>query len=98
MHEELYDAASKLEGQIASHILIEIIFEVANKVEAAETLVSKCDWINKLIGRLLKARDHHKLIQTVNSLRAIMEEMQKQFGFMAIKCLKNQSRHPLSGF
>lgn len=34
--EELYDAASKLEGQTASHILVEIIFKVADMVEALE--------------------------------------------------------------
>lgn len=40
-------------------------------------------WIDRVIGRILKARDHHRLIQSADSIRVRMEDMQKQLVVMA---------------
>lgn len=37
-----------------------------------ENVQVKVDWIDRVIGRILKARDHHKLIKFINSMRARM--------------------------
>lgn len=50
----LLDAASKLEGQVASPIL-PVVVEV---VEAVKNETVKVDWIDKVIGEILKTRDH----------------------------------------
>lgn len=52
----------------------EIISEVTDMIEAAENSDVKVNWIDRVIGKTLKERDHHKLIKTANSLMAWMEE------------------------
>lgn len=54
-------------------------------VEAVENAGFKADWIDQVLGRIQKVRDHHELIQITYSLRGQMEEIQKKLGFLTNK-------------
>lgn len=44
-------------------------------MEATESMGLKVDWINKVIWRILKTRDHHRLVLTTKSIRERMKDM-----------------------
>lgn len=48
---QAFGAASKLRGQTASQIPVEVISKVEDMVEDIENAGAKMDWINKVIGR-----------------------------------------------
>lgn len=83
--EELFDADTKLKGHTALHIPPEVIYEVVDTVETRENVGVKVDWIERVVGKILKVTHNYKLIQTRNSLRAQIGEMQKQLDFMTDK-------------
>lgn len=55
-------AAFKLKGMLP--FIPEIISKVMVKVETVENVGVRFDWNDKVIGEILKARDHHKLVNT----------------------------------
>lgn len=42
---------------------------MANTVEAAENVSVRVDWIYKVLGDILKPRDHQKLINIANPIK-----------------------------
>lgn len=55
---ELLDVAFKLEGLHVPQIMPEVFAKVAEVVEEAEKVCVRVDWFEKVIGRILKAKDH----------------------------------------
>lgn len=43
----------------------------------------RVDWFDKVIGKVLKAKDHEKLVHTANSIREHMEYLQRQLDMLA---------------
>lgn len=48
---------------------------MAEAVEVVEEISARVDWFDNVIGRILKAKDHHKLSQYVNLIREGMEDL-----------------------
>lgn len=44
-------------------------------VEAKKNVGIKVNWVDRVIGRILKAKDHPKLAQMVSSIRDHMEDI-----------------------
>lgn len=63
----LFDISSEVERQVVSQILLEVLSEVVDTTETGENVVVKVDWLDKLLGEILKTRDHQKLPHTRNS-------------------------------
>lgn len=65
---ELLDVATKLEGVLVSQVTTEVLAEV---VEEAENIGVKVDLLDKVIRKVLNARDHqdfpHKVISIKDS-------------------------------
>lgn len=74
----LLEAASKLEGRPVSQITSEVLFEVANVVEAGESMGVRVDWFDNMLGKILKAKDHYKFAHNVDLIRKCMEDLQSQ--------------------
>lgn len=55
---ELLDVAFKLEGLHVPQIMPEVLAKVAEVVEEAKKVCVRVDWFEKVIGRILKAKDH----------------------------------------
>lgn len=76
--EGLGNTASALEGHAATEIPQQTILEVEEAIAAMEGEGVRVDWISKHIGKLLKAKDHHRLARNVNQLREHVAGVQRQ--------------------
>lgn len=56
---------------------------MTDDLEAAERVGVKFEWIGQEIGRIPKARDHHRLPQIIDLLRECIEDMSKQLNVSA---------------
>lgn len=51
---------------------------MADAVEAAKSMGVRVDWFDKVIGKILKAKDHQKLEHTANRIWERMKGLQRQ--------------------
>lgn len=54
----LFDAASKLKRQAISQIRPEVLFEMADAMEAPEGMGVRVDCFDEVVRRILKVKDH----------------------------------------
>lgn len=57
-----------LEEYTILSITIEVISEVTEVLEGVESTGIRVDWLDQAIGKIHRAREHHKLIQNVKTL------------------------------
>lgn len=61
----------------------EVSFQVEDTVEATENMGVRFDWFQKVIEKVLKAKDQQKLAHTANSIRERMEDLQRKLDKLA---------------
>lgn len=77
----LWHATSDLEGHFATEIPQEMILEVAEAVATAEREGVRVEWIDREIGKTLKARDHSRFgqntIQLIEQVAVLAQQLDK---------------------
>lgn len=62
-----------------------MISDVVDMVEAVKNVGVRVDYIDKVMGEILKARDHQELAHTANLIRERMEVLQRQLDALVVE-------------
>lgn len=86
----LWNATSVCEGQAAIEIPQKTTLEVAETIATAESEGVQVDWIDREIGKILKAKDHQRFAQSADQLRERVAVLQRQLDEVAgkLRCLE----------
>lgn len=76
--ESLNGAATKLEKYSILRITKETIFEVVEVMRGAASAWIRIDWLDQVIEKIHKKREHNELVQKANILRVQVKEITEQ--------------------
>lgn len=75
---ELFEATSNLEGMPISKVTPEMLSEAEEVVEEAEKMGLRIEWFDRVIKKILEAKEHHEFEEKTASIKECMEVLQKQ--------------------
>lgn len=81
---------------LEDHTVLCITYKVLSVVvEGAMSTIVKIDWLDEILGEILREREHHELMQDIDNLKGQIEEVRRQLDYIKDNISRCQRSQPV---